>query len=123
MGKRLTDEERAYRALSEKQYQARVMKLARAYGWRVAHFSDSRKQVRPGVHVGDTDARGFPDLALIRPPEFVVIELKAELGKTTEHQDEWLADFAASGIDAFVSRPSTFSVIEERLTRARLSPI
>lgn len=119
MGKRLTEQEKQYRAESEKQYQKRITDLASLYGWRWAHFSDSRKQVRPGVFVGDADAAGFPDLVLVRPPEMIVIEVKAELGKTTEIQDEWLKDFANSGIDAYVSRPSTFDTVKKRLSRSR----
>lgn len=119
MGRRLTAEERQHRTLSEKQYQSQITSLASNYGWRWAHFSDSRKQVRPGVFVGDKDAAGFPDLVLVRPPEVVVIEVKKELGKTTDEQEEWLAAFEACGIDAFVARPSNFDLIVARLTRAR----
>ena len=119
MGKRLTPEEQQHRSLTEKQYQKQITDLATMYGWRWAHFHDSRKQVKPGVFVGDTDAAGFPDLYLIRPPEMVVVEVKKELGKTTDIQEEWLADFRASGIDAYVSRPSNFDEIKARLTRSR----
>lgn len=119
MGKRLSPQEQRHRALTEKQYQSQITDLATLYGWRWAHFSDSRKQVKPGVFVGDKDAAGFPDLFLIRPPEIVVIEVKKELGKTTEIQEEWLADFRASGVDAYVSRPSTFEEVQARLTRSR----
>jgi VRR-NUC domain len=119
LGKRLTPQEKQWREISEKAFQKQIMDLARMYGWRVAHFSDSRKQVKPGVFVGDADAAGFPDLFLIRPPEILVIEVKKELGKTTDIQEEWLADFRACGIEAFVARPSTFDEILARLTKSR----
>lgn len=120
MGKRLTDEERAWRAISEKDFQKQVVELARLYGWKVAHFHDSRRQVKPGVFVGDKDAAGFPDLVLVRPPELVFLELKRELGKTTPAQDEWLADLSACGLEATVVRPSGWDDLRRRLARSRV---
>lgn len=119
MPKRLTDEEREWRSISEKDLQTRVMDIARLYGWRVAHFHDSRRQVKPGVFVGDKDAAGFPDLVLVRPPEVVVMELKAELGKVSPAQREWLNDLEASGIEVLVVRPSDARELQVRLARGR----
>lgn len=120
MAKRLSDEQKKFRLLSEKQYQKQITDLASIYGWRWVHFADSRKQVKPGVFVGDKESAGFPDLLLLRPPEMVVVEVKRETGKTTEIQEEWLKDFRGCGVDAFVSRPSNFEEIMSRLTRARV---
>ena len=97
MGRRLTDEERALREVTEKAFQSRVVELARLYGWRVAHFHDSRRQVKPGVFVGDKDAAGFPDLVLVRPP------------------DEWLSLLVACGVEARVVRPSDWDWVRARL--------
>lgn len=115
MGRRLTDEERALREVTEKAFQSRVVELARLYGWRVAHFHDSRRQVKPGVFVGDKDAAGFPDLVLVRPPDLLVLELKRETGKTTEAQDEWLSSLVACGVEARVVRPSDWDWVRARL--------
>jgi hypothetical protein len=123
MGKRLTDEERAWRSLSEKDFQKQVLDLARLYGWKVAHFHDSRRQVKPGVFVGDKDAAGFPDLVLVRPPELLFMELKRELGKTTELQDEWLASLRACGLEAEVVRPSNWDWLRSRLGRGAKPPV
>lgn len=119
MAARLTDQQRAFREISEKAYQKQITDLATMYGWRWVHFGDSRNTNKHGQQFGDKNAAGFPDLLCIRPPEMVVIEVKRELGKTKPNQDEWLADFAASGIDAYVSRPSNFDEVRERLTRSR----
>lgn len=115
----MTDEERAFRAVTERDLQSRVMDVARLYGWRVAHFHDSRRQVKPGVFVGDRDAAGFPDLVLVRPPELLVVELKRETGKTTDEQDRWLGDLASCGVEVLVVRPSTESGLVRRLQRSR----
>jgi hypothetical protein len=119
MGRRLTDEERALRDLTEKDFQKQLLEMARMFGWRVAHFHDSRRQVKPGVFVGDKDAAGFPDLVLVRPPDILVLELKRELGKTTDAQDEWLAALLGCGIEARVVRPSDWNYLVDRLKPGR----
>jgi hypothetical protein len=121
MPKRLTDEERAFRAVSEKELQARVIEFARLYGWRVAHFHDSRRQVKPGVFVGDKDAVGFPDLVLVRPPRLMVVELKRELGKLTDEQHAWIGDLQACGVEVHVVRPSSEDSFRQRLASSRMS--
>ena len=121
MPKRLTDEERTFRAVSEKELQTRVIEFARLYGWRVAHFHDSRRQVKPGVFVGDKDAVGFPDLVLVRPPRLMVVELKRELGKLTDEQQAWIGDLQACGVEVHVVRPSSEDRFRQRLASSRMS--
>lgn len=110
MGRRLTDQERAWRALSEKEFQTQVVELARLQGWLVAHFHDSRRQVTRAngqrFFIGDKDAKGFPDLVLAKPPVLIFWEMKKELGKTTPEQDEWLERLTECGMEARVVRPS-----------------
>lgn len=55
--------------ISEKEFQAQVLDLARLTGWLCYHPHDSRRS-----------APGFPDLVLVRPP---VVE-DAELDPLTE---------------------------------------
>lgn len=110
MPRRLTDQERAWRAITEKQFQSDVMKEARKNGWKVAHFHDSRKMVVRGdkkFMVGDADAKGFPDCCMAHPILGVVfVELKKELGKTSPEQDQWLAALREAGATTLVLRPS-----------------
>ena len=110
MAKRLTDQERAWRSLSEKEFQTQVIDLARICGWIVAHFHDSRKQVTRAngqkFFIGDKDAKGFPDLVIARPPTVMFWEMKKELGKTTPEQDEWLTVLRTCNLEARVVRPS-----------------
>ena len=119
MGKRLTDEEREWRTYSEKAFQTKVIDLARKNGWLVAHFHDSRRMVvRPNGQrfmVGDKDARGFPDLVVARGQQIFFWELKKELGKTTPHQDEWLAKLTEAGMDATVMKPHDWELIQRLL--------
>lgn len=123
MGRRLTDEERAYRSISEKAYQASLCDLAERYGWKFRHFHDSRRQVKPGVLVGDKDAAGWPDLVLVRPPEILFVEVKSELGTVEPEQEEWLGYLEACGQEVFVTRPSTQQEIQDRLMRPAVKRI
>lgn len=77
-----------------------VIPMAQWGGWKVAHTSDSRKQVRTAgggtKTVGDKKIKGYPDLTLVHPRHGVVIaELKREDGwEWREGQREWLDQIA-----------------------------
>ena len=90
--------------MTEAQFQAQVLNLARLYGWRSAHFSDSRRQIRPGVFVGDRGAAGWPDLVLVRE-RIVFAELKAANGRLRRGQAAWLDALKAAGAETYVWRP------------------
>lgn len=125
MGKRLTPEERFHRSISEKVYQEQITDLATLYGWKWRHFKDSRKEVKRGgrsFFVGDADAAGWPDLVLVRPPEFIVIEVKKELGVVSPEQEEWLGLLDACGVETMVARPSDFDEVARRLAKRRPPP-
>ena len=63
--------------ISEADFQQAVIELARICGWKVAHFHDSRRQVGDKF-VGDADAKGWPDLVLVRGERLLIRELKAD---------------------------------------------
>lgn len=118
MAARLTDDERRLRAITEAAYQSQILQLAELRGWKRAHFHDSRRQVKPGVFVGDKDAKGFPDLVLGRKlprPDLIVWEVKKEKGVVTPEQEEWLDIINACGITACVVRPSNWDYVQDRL--------
>jgi hypothetical protein len=70
--------------LTEKEWQAQVLDLARLYGWRHAyHTFDSRRS-----------ASGFPDLVLVRE-RALFAELKSKSGKVSAAQADWLAALVA----------------------------
>jgi hypothetical protein len=92
-------------AISEGDFERQhVEPLATLHGWRFAHFQDSRREVRPGVHVGDPKARGWPDLALARE-RVVFAELKSDKGKPTHAQVNWLDALAAAGAECYLWKP------------------
>ena len=95
------------------------MSYARANRWRVAHHHDSRRQVKPGVHVGDRDAAGIPDLMLVRDDQLVFVELKSEHGKLTENQRQWIKDLEATPAEVYVWRPGSWGEVERVLGGGR----
>ena len=88
-------------ALTEREFQRQVLDLAGILGWTVYHPMLSK-----------WSERGWPDLALVRPPRFVLAELKRESGKTTPYQDTWLDLLrACPGIETYLWRPSDLDSI------------
>lgn len=83
--------------LTEREFQH----LAGMLGWTTYHPALSK-----------WSERGWPDLALVRPPRFVLAELKRENGRTTPFQDTWLALLrACPGIETYLWRPRDFDAI------------
>jgi hypothetical protein len=91
--------------VSEREFQRQVLDLARILGWHAYHPMLSK-----------WSERGWPDLAMVRPPRLVFAELKTEDGMPTAHQERWLALLGACpGVEAFLWRPSDLSGIAEVL--------
>lgn len=92
-------------AITERDFQRQVLDLAGILGWSAYHPMLSK-----------WSERGWPDLALVRPPRLVFIELKRENGKTTPHQDRWLGMLrACPGVETYLFRPSDFDELAEVL--------
>lgn len=107
------------RHISEAEFQNTVIALARQMGWLCYHAHDSRKQVRTkdGEYalVGDADAKGFPDLVLVKGA-VLFRELKKWDGQPTPAQRHWMAALTRCGMDVKVWRPQMWSEIEKELT-------
>lgn len=107
MAARLTPEQRALRAITERQWQGTVEKLLTAHGWTWWHAPDNRPIVASSGHRYVQNVRaGFPDLLAVKGAWIIAAELKREIGKTTEEQDDALAKLAGAGVEVFVWRPS-----------------
>ena len=98
--------------LTEKAFQAQVVKLAKLYGWLVFHPYDSRRS-----------EKGFPDLVLAHPKWGLAIfaELKTDTGKLSPEQDQWLTVLDDCNQWSLVWRPKDWPDIEAILT-GRSSP-
>lgn len=96
------------RTETERQFQERVKKLARFWGWCGFHISFSQGAVT-GVHLlglGDDhyDSNGFPDWIFVRD-RILYRELKAKGRYETPEQRRWRAKLIAAGADYDVWRP------------------
>lgn len=129
--------------VSEKDFQKAVIEMAERLGWKVAHFHDSRRQVRERDGkvrtIGDKAAAGFPDLVLVHRGEstqtvprncrLVFAELKREKGRPSPAQADWLEALglvlARGGAmigqeersSVYLWRPSDWPLIERVLAR------
>jgi hypothetical protein len=92
--------------LTEKEWQAQVLQLAKLCGWKKAfHVYDSRRS-----HTG------WPDLVLVRE-RLVFAELKTETGKVSPAQWEWLDALGYAGAEVYVWRPSDLEQVAATLRR------
>jgi len=92
--------------VTEKEFDAQIRQLARLLGWTTYHPWRS-------VH----SEAGYPDLTLVRPPRLIFAELKADRGKLTWAQRNWLSLLEACGIECYVWRPADWKAIECTLAR------
>lgn len=121
--------------ISEDAWQKVVLDYAALTGWRRAHFRPARTERGWRTPV-EADGAGFPDLVLVRQPELLIVELKAERGRLSPAQSSWLADLQACAdaaepwlhredapgggnprLEVHVWRPSDWPEVERRLRR------
>lgn len=102
---RLTEQERAFRAKSEKEWHAEVVALLQWHGYSVYHAWSSQHS-----------EAGFPDLFAIhkRTGDRFAAELKTQTGRLSEHQLRWMALFDLARIDWYCWRPSDVDVVLAR---------
>ena len=101
----LSPQQRALRAVTEKDWQQQVVEILQWHGWVVYHTWSS-------LH----SEAGFPDVFAIHPRsgDRLAAELKRETGKVSPAQLRWLALIEMAGIDNFVWRPSDVDAVIER---------
>lgn len=94
--------------VTESDFQARVIELARRYGWRMIHHPDSRRA---------TD-EGWVDLVLGHEQrgEVWFVELKTDTGRVRKDQRWWHAVLKLAGCRVAVWRPSMWAEIEAVLS-------
>ena len=90
---------------SHKAFQARVVTLAKAYGWLCYHTLDSRGS-----------EEGYPDLVISRYGLTIYAELKVGADKLKAKQRHWLELLASAGHPAYHWRPEHWPKILAILT-------
>ena len=108
--------------MTEADFQKRILTTAALFGWRWMHVAESTKRVRRGgkyLTVPDPDCRGWPDLVLAHPGSGRILfrEVKTDRGKLTEHQETWLRDLQACGMDVAVWRPKDWTIVQQLTPR------
>lgn len=91
-------------ALTEKQWQEQVLRLAGLHGFHAYHTHDSRRS-QPG----------FPDLVLVKGGRLIFAELKTETGKTSLAQDVWLEALDETPAEVYLWRPSDLEMVQRVL--------
>lgn len=105
-----------WRNMSEKDLYLQIRRLAERFGWRYWHQNQTRREVEPGLWIGDRDNAGWPDLTLAHPDAGLLLrELKTQAGKLTPIQLRAVKDLREAGADVFVWRPSSLPKIERIL--------
>jgi hypothetical protein len=96
---------RATVGVSEAAFLEQVRCVARDFGWAVYHpYLSIRSQ------------RGWPDLALCRPPRLILAELKSQTGAVRETQQRWLDMLRdCPGVEVHLWRPADLQRIAELL--------
>ena len=102
--------------VTEAEFLATIMETARVNGWKVMHFHDSRRQVG-GKHVGDADAKGWPDLVLAKGSRILFREIKTDHGGVLKEQRAWLNALTLADLDAGIWRPRDWAEIEVTLSQ------
>jgi hypothetical protein len=98
--------------LTEREFTAQVLGLARLCGWRSAHFRPGRTVTGWKTAV-QGDARGFPDLLLLKGDVLIAAELKVGNNRLSPQQAAWLAAFRAAGVAAYLWYPRDWPEIEQ----------
>lgn len=89
-------------ALSERDWQDRVVDLAKLRGWRHFHAYSNRRS-----------PAGWPDLALVRAGRLVLAELKTERGRIRPEQRQWLDALGqVPGVEVHLWRPSAWPQVQ-----------
>lgn len=97
--------------LTEAQFSAQVIRLAKLLGYAAYHTHDSRRS-----------AKGFPDLVLVRPAangqsgRVIFAELKGTRTRVTDEQRAWIRALQEAGAEAYIWRyPRDVPAIERTL--------
>jgi hypothetical protein len=100
-------------AMSEKDWQRRVMDCAKLHGWRRLHIRAAPQRFGQSWRVPYEGDSGLPDLILARGGVVLLAELKSADGKPTPEQSAWLA---AAGTNGRLWRPADWPAVLAELS-------
>lgn len=99
--------------ISEKDFQRKILELAKTFGWKVAHFRAAQNARGIWMTPVGADGAGWPDLILVHPMRNIIVarELKKQKGRVDPDQERWGAWLTAVGVDWKIWRPSDWDEI------------
>ncbi len=89
--------------LSEREWMAQGVQLAKTMGWKRYH-----------TYRSDRSEPGWPDDALVRD-RLILIEWKTEKGKLSDAQKEWILALLNAQVEVYVCRPRHLEQLAEVL--------
>lgn len=95
-------------AMSEAQFQQRILDYCELRGLLVFHDNDSRR-----------NRAGYPDLTIVGDRGVIFAELKTDTGRLRPDQETWLLRLRKAGATALVWRPQHWDLIVARLDAIR----
>ncbi len=101
------------------EWQAQLVDLAQAYGWRHLHV---RRSIGKGkTWVTATNVKGWPDLLLWHPDcgGVLAVEVKVPPDEPTPEQSDVLDELAAAGVPSYVWYPDDLDFAADVLRTAR----
>ena len=103
--------------MTEKDLSKKVIKLARAEGWLVAHFHASMSPKGNWSTPVAADGKGFPDLVLVRE-RVLFVELKGEKRYPGPEQRQWIERLQGAGAEVYIWKPRDLEsgLVEELLS-------
>ena len=91
--------------ISEAQFQAQVIQLAKLYGWN-CYFT--WKSINSPA--------GFPDICAVKGKRLLFAELKSATGELSPEQSFWMLGLMATGAEAYLWQPDRWNEIQEVLS-------
>jgi hypothetical protein len=102
--------------MPERDFTRLAITVARALGWRVAHFRSAMMRSGRWATPVQGDGVGWPDLILVRGKRLLAVELKSQFGRLRPEQRDWLdALGAVPGATCAAIRPTAWAVFCELL--------
>jgi hypothetical protein len=97
--------------VTERSFHSAIVKMARHYGWRIAQFRAARMQDGEWRTPVGGDGKGYPDFTLVRE-RVMWVECKADKGRLSPSQNEWLETLKLAGQEVYVWRPRDMDEIQ-----------
>lgn len=108
--------------LSEADWQAQVVALAKLYRWHVHHDRPALNQRGQWFTPIQGDP-GFPDLVLARGGRVLFVELKTDRGRLTGHQQAWHEQLRGAAVEFYLWRPQDWPIVQVALAPGVVGPL